>query len=179
MNWRVKSAPARRAAHYASARRDAAPPFSTEKRAQRLDDSPHYEDQKNQNEDRNGECNEGMTPDEHRDRGDRREFRRVRDAIRYRLGRSVDCIPQPELRAVCCEGKTTAEKTGGNHHRRAQVVGSGYGEHCRGGRADHALHRFPQARDSGNESDEELDRKSTRLNSSHSQISYAVFCLKK
>src|SRR5688572_30892944 len=27
--------------------------------------------------------------------------------------------------------------------------------------------------------DVELDRKSTRLNSSHSQISYAVFCLKK
>src|SRR2546430_10949463 len=27
--------------------------------------------------------------------------------------------------------------------------------------------------------DTELDRKSTRLNSSHSQISYAVFCLKK
>src|SRR5688572_32638282 len=31
--------------------------------------------------------------------------------------------------------------------------------------------------DAGNE--RELDRKSTRLNSSHSQISYAVFCLKK
>src|SRR2546430_2286858 len=28
-------------------------------------------------------------------------------------------------------------------------------------------------------SEQELDRKSTRLNSSHSQISYAVFCLKK
>src|SRR2546427_2954664 len=28
-------------------------------------------------------------------------------------------------------------------------------------------------------SSEEQDRKSTRLNSSHSQISYAVFCLKK
>src|SRR2546430_13186334 len=28
-------------------------------------------------------------------------------------------------------------------------------------------------------SDAALDRKSTRLNSSHSQISYAVFCLKK
>src|SRR5256886_8452625 len=28
-------------------------------------------------------------------------------------------------------------------------------------------------------SDSEPDRKSTRLNSSHSQISYAVFCLKK
>src|SRR5689334_23523252 len=27
--------------------------------------------------------------------------------------------------------------------------------------------------------EEELDRKSTRLNSSHSSISYAVFCLKK
>src|SRR2546430_8677173 len=27
--------------------------------------------------------------------------------------------------------------------------------------------------------DTRLDRKSTRLNSSHSQISYAVFCLKK
>src|SRR2546430_9745742 len=27
--------------------------------------------------------------------------------------------------------------------------------------------------------DEDRDRKSTRLNSSHSQISYAVFCLKK
>src|SRR5688572_31892844 len=29
------------------------------------------------------------------------------------------------------------------------------------------------------QSDELQDRKSTRLNSSHSQISYAVFCLKK
>src|SRR2546430_6490475 len=27
--------------------------------------------------------------------------------------------------------------------------------------------------------DQQLDRKSTRLNSSHSQISYAVFCLKQ
>src|SRR2546430_10613127 len=27
--------------------------------------------------------------------------------------------------------------------------------------------------------DRQIDRKSTRLNSSHSQISYAVFCLKK
>src|SRR3712207_8173021 len=27
--------------------------------------------------------------------------------------------------------------------------------------------------------DEEIDRKSTRLNSSHANISYAVFCLKK
>src|SRR2546430_8454355 len=33
------------------------------------------------------------------------------------------------------------------------------------------IHHDPDHRD--------LDRKSTRLNSSHSQISYAVFCLKK
>src|SRR5688572_31924796 len=32
---------------------------------------------------------------------------------------------------------------------------------------------------SGSGCDTQLDRKSTRLNSSHSQISYAVFCLKK
>src|SRR2546430_8840166 len=31
----------------------------------------------------------------------------------------------------------------------------------------------------GHFADMEADRKSTRLNSSHSQISYAVFCLKK
>src|SRR2546430_8190400 len=34
-------------------------------------------------------------------------------------------------------------------------------------------------RDEGESSAWSLDRKSTRLNSSHSQISYAVFCLKK
>src|SRR3712207_8096798 len=31
----------------------------------------------------------------------------------------------------------------------------------------------------GHEPDNELDRKSTRLNSSHANISYAVFCLKQ
>src|SRR2546427_10053900 len=40
-----------------------------------------------------------------------------------------------------------------------------------GGVADQAIDAFDNAR--------EVDRKSTRLNSSHSQISYAVFCLKK
>src|SRR3712207_7190877 len=34
-------------------------------------------------------------------------------------------------------------------------------------------------RDSGASAPPELDRKSTRLNSSHANISYAVFCLKK
>src|SRR2546427_6353371 len=41
--------------------------------------------------------------------------------------------------------------------------------------------RQPAAADEGGdaETNGEVDRKSTRLNSSHSQISYAVFCLKK
>src|SRR2546430_8954042 len=37
----------------------------------------------------------------------------------------------------------------------------------------------PEPRLSQRELERGLDRKSTRLNSSHSQISYAVFCLKK
>src|SRR2546430_5159325 len=42
----------------------------------------------------------------------------------------------------------------------------------------------PEAKDAGPDlvlllKDKNIDRKSTRLNSSHSQISYAVFCLKK
>src|SRR5438445_6690192 len=39
----------------------------------------------------------------------------------------------------------------------------------------HGLEPFRVARDNG----EAQDRKSTRLNSSHANISYAVFCLKK
>src|SRR2546422_3892508 len=44
-----------------------------------------------------------------------------------------------------------------------------------------ALHRQHQRRDRGDDRDHPhiLDRKSTRLNSSHGYISYAVFCLKK
>src|SRR2546427_3171077 len=38
---------------------------------------------------------------------------------------------------------------------------------------------FSQSCRSGGYAGTPLDRKSTRLNSSHSQISYAVFCLKK
>src|SRR2546427_6624631 len=50
-----------------------------------------------------------------------------------------------------------------HHHRRA---GRGVLRHLRLEPADDGAARHP-------------DRKSTRLNSSHSQISYAVFCLKK
>src|SRR2546427_12987088 len=41
------------------------------------------------------------------------------------------------------------------------------------------FHSADGCRDHGMEEVAETDRKSTRLNSSHSQISYAVFCLKK
>src|SRR3989338_568559 len=44
---------------------------------------------------------------------------------------------------------------------------------CRGGGVCTA------ARRKGGRADAHIDRKSTRLNSSHSSISYAVFCLKK
>src|SRR2546430_12802968 len=48
--------------------------------------------------------------------------------------------------------------------------------------AESRLHRTRQASATGREHRAPaigVDRKSTRLNSSHSQISYAVFCLKK
>src|SRR3712207_8342746 len=42
----------------------------------------------------------------------------------------------------------------------------------------HGLRRQP-GRHRGRDGEREQDRKSTRLNSSHANISYAVFCLKK
>src|SRR2546430_5196437 len=50
------------------------------------------------------------------------------------------------------------------------------------GRLAEEPRRRPDGREQGRrhpEQREHRDRKSTRLNSSHSQISYAVFCLKK
>src|SRR5688572_31860420 len=47
------------------------------------------------------------------------------------------------------------------------------------GREDACDGRRELDRQAVGESREQRDRKSTRLNSSHSQISYAVFCLKK
>src|SRR5207249_6735165 len=41
------------------------------------------------------------------------------------------------------------------------------------------IRRIDRRRDDVRHVDRELDRKSTRLNSSHVSISYAVFCLKK
>src|SRR5688572_32681322 len=47
------------------------------------------------------------------------------------------------------------------------------------GQDDHRRHGRELRRDHHVEPAARPDRKSTRLNSSHSQISYAVFCLKK
>src|SRR2546421_3593855 len=47
-------------------------------------------------------------------------------------------------------------------------------------RPSHRLHHPPTGAGDGREAAADYrDRKSTRLNSSHDQISYAVFCLKK
>src|SRR2546430_9649094 len=46
-------------------------------------------------------------------------------------------------------------------------------------RGHHARHHLVGAEPGRVHAQVSLDRKSTRLNSSHSQISYAVFCLKK
>src|SRR2546430_4230478 len=48
-----------------------------------------------------------------------------------------------------------------------------------GGRWLRPARARPRPRAGGDHRGAEQDRKSTRLNSSHSQISYAVFCLKK
>src|SRR5688572_31031726 len=50
---------------------------------------------------------------------------------------------------------------------------------ARDNHSGHMAHMAYQARRTCDCPDSERDRKSTRLNSSHSQISYAVFCLKK
>src|SRR2546430_5340672 len=65
------------------------------------------------------------------------------------------------------------------HPRRATAhVDAQYPDVCRVGDADEsALEPLLRAREL--DGDRQGDRKSTRLNSSHSQISYAVFCLKK
>src|SRR2546429_5958669 len=49
----------------------------------------------------------------------------------------------------------------------------------RSGRQDSAFRRLPEHQGGLRQVPSALDRKSTRLNSSHGYISYAVFCLKK
>src|SRR5690606_41582750 len=55
----------------------------------------------------------------------------------------------------------------GHHHREAGEDGAG-----------HEVGREDGGMPAGHDGHREVDRKSTRLNSSHVKISYAVFCLK-
>src|SRR5689334_23984461 len=57
--------------------------------------------------------------------------------------------------------------------RRPAVVGDDHRDHVRPDRRRSSLRSVLQGQQ------DQADRKSTRLNSSHSSISYAVFCLKK
>src|SRR2546430_9579970 len=62
--------------------------------------------------------------------------------------------------------------------RHARRPGRQYmGDRCRGRRRGEDCREGWRRQDTSSASS--VDRKSTRLNSSHSQISYAVFCLKK
>src|SRR5256886_13351224 len=66
-------------------------------------------------------------------------------------------------------------------YRAHHGLGACIGEHLAHDAAvdlQHGHGQLAQARERG-QAGAEVDRKSTRLNSSHSQISYAVFCLKK
>src|SRR2546430_10463646 len=66
-----------------------------------------------------------------------------------------------------------AEHARGGAAARARLVGDD--REVPGAEADHRVRAIVD----GGHQLADLDRKSTRLNSSHSQISYAVFCLKK
>src|SRR2546427_8177699 len=68
-----------------------------------------------------------------------------------------------EVDAIGRAHEEAAEEDGGVVGRHADQQRAGHGQHLGD---DQRAHAAP-------------DRKSTRLNSSHSQISYAVFCLKK
>src|SRR5690242_21057519 len=68
-------------------------------------------------------------------------------------------------------------------HRRRWRVPAGAGRDAVGtpgrGRADGRDHRLHEGTGRDSAVPDQRDRKSTRLNSSHMSISYAVFCLKK
>src|SRR3712207_8199843 len=65
-------------------------------------------------------------------------------------------------------------------HLAGRLVGEGYGQDLVGGR-EPLIYEVgnPVGEHAGLPAPSPRDRKSTRLNSSHANISYAVFCLKK
>src|SRR2546422_4509205 len=77
--------------------------------------------------------------------------------FRSKAGRLAGCTAAAAIRA----GDTSARRLAAYHHAWMELLGL---DHLKYYRIKRAL---------------EEDRKSTRLNSSHGYISYAVFCLKK
>src|SRR5438034_5962273 len=85
--------------------------------------------------------------------------------------------PTTEIYTLSLHDALPISSTGG--HRQVRIIGArmgeyyqhhaGYQQHSRTGRYIRNRSHFPS----------HSDRKSTRLNSSHTVISYAVFCLKK
>src|SRR3712207_8538013 len=82
------------------------------------------------------------------------------------LFRSLDRVRQPLAGALLDDLLADVEPPVVDHAELADAVGAAGLEHV------DAVDRGPRRPD-------RADRKSTRLNSSHANISYAVFCLKK
>src|SRR2546430_3027662 len=103
--------------------------------------------------------------------------------------RSIDCSPEvlvslntgPKLIARFGERERPQHRLSLGFSLREFVCGIGIGDDAGAGLHDDAIleHERRADRNRRIETRRTPDRKSTRLNSSHSQISYAVFCLKK
>src|SRR5258707_6690386 len=74
---------------------------------------------------------------------------------------------------------TTLFRSFRDQHHAARRRGAGAADHLHGRRSPHVEGLRRQHSQSSAEVAPAQDRKSTRLNSSHANISYAVFCLKK
>src|SRR5207245_3901013 len=114
-----------------------------------------------------------------------------RDGLRLQLHLRLEALPRGlveqalggaeglrrPLRQLARERVDGTLELGVRHHARdeAPVERLARGEHAVG---EIELHRAPQP-DQARQEVRRRDRKSTRLNSSHGSISYAVFCLKK
>src|SRR2546426_4033301 len=87
------------------------------------------------------------------------------------LFRSADTVRALRPRRPCAHlhGRSVAEPDGGPSARARRALG--------GHRSQHEGGRLARAEGPPSGSATDLDRKSTRLNSSHLVISYAVFCL--
>src|SRR3712207_8237776 len=79
--------------------------------------------------------------------------------------------------------RSDAEELGAHRRRELTALRRSFAHHVRRDQvplADQRLDLDEQVRDGGHGGGQPaLDRKSTRLNSSHANISYAVFCLKQ